>query len=110
VRRAKAALEPELEGMEAWIAKIKGFYFFGLFEGETGQQAPWFLRPSITFPIAFVIVGAAFYISFISGAITERGSQKTDELDEIILSAITDPSAFLLAMSTMFSTSKDILF
>ena len=78
---------PELEGIEWAIAKVKSFYFFGLFEGETGERAPWFLRPSITFPIAFVIVGAAFYISYVGGAISERGAQSTDELDEIILSS-----------------------
>ena len=76
--------------MEGWIEKGKNFYFFGLFEGETGQKAPWFLRPSITFPLAFLIVGAAFYVSFMSGAITERGAQITDELDEIILSSTSD--------------------
>ena len=79
--------EPELEGIEWLIAKVKSFYCFGLFEGETGERAPWFLRPSITFPIAFVIVGAAFYVSYIGGAISERGAQSTDELDEIILSS-----------------------
>ena len=66
--------------------QAKNFYFYGLFEGETGERPPWFLRPSITFPIAFAIVGAAFYVSFVGGAISERGLQKTDELDEIILS------------------------
>ncbi|CAB9516713.1 FK506-binding protein 1 [Seminavis robusta] len=109
VRRAQMALEPELEGLEGWIAKAKNFYFFGLFEGETGQQAPWFLRPSITFPIAFLVVGAAFYISYASGAITERGAQVTDELDEIILSsAASDPAGFLLAMTSLVSNSIEI--
>jgi hypothetical protein len=83
--QAKAGVEQK-EGLEGFIEKAKNFYFFGFFEGETGQQAPWFLRPSITFPIAFLIVGAAFYISFISGAISERGASSVDELDEIILS------------------------
>ena len=78
---------PELEGWEWAVAKVKSFYFFGLFEGETGERAPWFLRPSITFPIAFAVVGAAFYISYVGGAISERGAQSTDELDEIILSS-----------------------
>lgn len=85
IRQAAAASEPQLDGVEWAVAKIKSFYFFGLFEGETGQQAPWFLRPSITFPLAFAIVGVAFYVSFASGAITERGAQRTDELDDIIL-------------------------
>ena len=68
------------------IEKAKGFYFFGFFEGETGEQAPWILRPSITFPIAFAIVGAAFYVAFAFGGIRERGTQVKDELDDIILS------------------------
>jgi hypothetical protein len=98
-----------LEGVEAWIAKAKSFYFFGLFEGETGQQAPWFLRPSITFPLAFLIVGATFYVSYSVGGITERGAQITDELDEIILSSTTgavidDPTGFM-AMATLVSDS-----
>jgi len=83
-RQASKAGEKELEGLEGIIAKVKGFYFFGLFEGETGQQAPWFLRPSITFPIAFAVVGAAFYVSFIGGAIYERGVPVQDELDEFV--------------------------
>ena len=48
----------------------------------------WFLRPSITFPLAFLIVGAAFFVQFSVGGIKERGAQVTDELDEIILSAL----------------------
>jgi hypothetical protein len=82
----KALQGPAKEGLEGFLEKAKNFYFFGFFEGETGQQAPWFLRPSITFPLAFLIVGAAFYISYISGAISERGASSVDELDEIILS------------------------
>ena len=95
---AKAALGPQKEGLEGFIEKAKNFYFFGFFEGETGQQAPWFLRPSITFPLAFVVVGAAFYISYVSGAISERGASVTDELDEIILSSLDQAGVFLLAM------------
>jgi FKBP-type peptidyl-prolyl cis-trans isomerase len=85
VRQALAAQTPELTGWDWAKAKLQSFYFFGLFEGETGQQAPWFLRPSITFPLAFLIVGLTFYVSFVSGAISERGAQTTDELDDIIL-------------------------
>ena len=93
------AMEPEKEGFEGLIEKAKNFYFFGFFEGETGEQAPWFLRPSITFPLAFLIVGAAFYVSFISGAISERGASVTDELDEIVLSfASPSTSSALIAM------------
>ena len=99
---AKQALkgnEPQAEGLELWIQKAKNFYFFGLFEGETGERPPWFLRPSITFPLAFVIVGAAFYVSYIGGAISERGAPVTDELDEIILSSRSPLGASLLAVA-----------
>lgn len=99
----KAMEGPESEGLEAFIEKAKNFYFFGFFEGETGQKAPWFLRPSITFPIAFAIVGAAFYISFISGAISERGAAVTDELDEIILSMSTAGSSSSALMAMMMA-------
>lgn len=78
---------PGKEGLEAWLDKVRNFYFFGFFEGETGEKAPWILRPSITFPIAFAIVGAAFYVSVLSGAISERGAASVDELDEIVLSS-----------------------
>jgi hypothetical protein len=84
----KALDGPAKEGFEGFIEKAKNFYFFGFFEGETGERAPWFLRPSITFPIAFGVVGAAFYISVVSGAISEKGAQVQDELDEIILSMV----------------------
>lgn len=86
-RQAAKPAGPELEGLEMWIEKAKKFYFFGLFEGETGEKAPWFLRPSITFPLAFLIVGAAFWVSYIGGAINVRGAQNKDELDEIVLSS-----------------------
>jgi len=86
----------EKEGIEGWIETAKGWYFFGFFEGETGEEAPWILRPSITFPIAFAIVGAAFAVSFVGGAISERGVQSTDELDDLILTMNTNPTAALL--------------
>lgn len=76
-------------------------YFFGLFEGETGEKAPWFLRPSITFPLAFLIVGAAFFVQFSVGGIKERGAQVTDELDEIILSAVSPEARAVLTLAAL---------
>ena len=102
---------PEKEGLEGWIEKAKNFYFFGLFEGETGKQAPWFLRPSITFPIAFAIVGAAFWVSYATGSLFERGASVTDELDEFILDSSlptgASPStllAMMMVMTNIFSS------
>lgn len=98
--RDKALNAPEeKEGIEGWIDKIKGSYFFGLFEGETGQEAPWYLKPSITFPIAFLVVGVAFWASLAGGAISERGMPSTDELDEIIISSDMLRTSIAMAMN-----------
>lgn len=80
---------PEKEGLEGWIETVKNYYFFGFFEGETGEEAPWYLKPSITFPIAFAIVGAAFYVSLLTGAISEKGAQSIDELDVIVTNLVS---------------------
>lgn len=97
--KEKAMNAPEEKEGLAWaIDKVKSSYFFGLFEGETGQEAPWYLKPSITFPIAFLVVGLAFYVSLVGGAISERGMPSTDELDEIILSFNTIQAAITVAM------------
>lgn len=99
---AKGSVEEE-EGFAGFLQKAKNFYFFGLFEGETGERPPWFLRPSITFPLAFVVVGATFYVTFLGGGITERGAQTTDELDEIILSsnAVAQLAVHALSMAPL---------
>jgi|EP01082_Thalassiosira_pseudonana_P001299 hypothetical protein len=100
--RDKAVNAPEEKEGVAWaIDKIKGSYFFGLFEGETGQEAPWYLKPSITFPIAFAVVGLAFWASLAGGAISERGMPSTDELDEIIISSTFVENAITMAASNM---------
>jgi hypothetical protein len=57
------------------------------------------LKPSITFPLAFLVVGIAFYVSLAGGAISERGMPTTDELDEIILSSNTIQAAIALAFN-----------
>lgn len=100
-RQAARSKEPEKEGLEGLLEKAKSFYFYGLFEGETGQRAPWFLRPSITFPIAFVIVGAAFYVALVNGAISERGVPVTDELDEIILSSTATSNLVVATLTSL---------
>ena len=83
-----ALKEPDKEGLEGWIETVKNYYFFGFFEGETGEEAPWYLKPSITFPIAFSVVGFAFWVSVLSGAISEKGQQSIDELDTIVQASI----------------------
>jgi hypothetical protein len=93
-----AMKEPDKEGLEGWIETVKNYYFFGFFEGETGEEAPWYLKPSITFPIAFAVVGAAFWVSVLSGAISEKGQQSIDELDTIV-----QASLYLLSTNSISS-------
>lgn len=93
VRMANKA--PEKEGLEGWIDTVRNYYFFGFFEGETGEEAPWYLKPSITFPIAFAVVGAAFYVSLFVGAISEKGAQSVDELDVIVTTTMATMTALL---------------
>lgn len=98
--KEKAMIVPEeKEGIDWVVDKVKNSYFFGLFEGETGQEAPWYLKPSITFPIAFLVVGVAFWVSLAGGAISERGMPSTDELDEIIISSNILRTSVAMAMS-----------
>lgn len=108
-RQALRSNEKPKEGLEGFLEKAKNFYFFGLFEGETGQKAPWFLRPSITFPIAFVVVGAAFYVTLLGGGIYERGAPVTDELDELIVSNTFLQQSILLASSMMLATDHGMM-
>lgn len=110
-RQALKALEgPEREGLDGFLDRAKNFYFFGFFEGETGEKAPWILRPSITFPLAFLIVGAAFYVSYLTGSISERGASITDELDEVVLSSLISggSSGNLLAATIGASLGLDL--
>lgn len=103
-RQALRSNDVPKEGLEGFLEKAKNFYFFGLFEGETGEKAPWFLRPSITFPIAFVVVGAAFYVTLLGGGIYERGAPVRDELDELIVSSDILQQYVLLATSMLLQT------
>lgn len=35
----------DLEGLDKVRAWLQNIYIFGLFEGATGQEAPWYLKP-----------------------------------------------------------------
>lgn len=45
------------------------FYFISPFASQTGERAPWWLNPFITFSIIFLLVGIAFTIVVQSGAL-----------------------------------------
>jgi FKBP-type peptidyl-prolyl cis-trans isomerase len=62
--------EENLSDMEKAQRWFKSLYFFGFFTGETGERPPWYLTPTITFPIMFAFCAVAFYILISSGGVT----------------------------------------
>jgi hypothetical protein len=77
---------PEWEGITGQIDKVKGLYFF---EVETRQKSPWYLTPSITFPILLVVAGLLSWPSLAGGAISDSIASTTDKLDEIIAMSVS---------------------
>ncbi|KAJ1640101.1 hypothetical protein T492DRAFT_931798 [Pavlovales sp. CCMP2436] len=59
----------ELNLIEAILDRFRTAYIFGLFDSQTGEKAPWYLQPIITFPSMFAFVGAGLWIVKIAGAI-----------------------------------------
>mmetsp|Transcript_45752 Transcript_45752/g.103315 ORF Transcript_45752/g.103315 Transcript_45752/m.103315 type:complete len:296 (-) Transcript_45752:74-961(-) len=87
---AKAADREGLEGLLDWV---KSIYVFGFFDAPEGGQLPWYLRPIITFPVMFLIVGFAFWVAALSGAVTlERDPATIDNSYENMV-ALFDSAA-----------------
>lgn len=81
-RQELKAGQAEEKGLAGFIAWAKKIYVFGLFEGATGEDAPWYLRPLITFPLMIGICGVAFYaVLFLNGITTERTGGVMDDAD-----------------------------
>lgn len=80
------------QGVEAIKDFLRGIYVFGLFQGQTGQRAPWYLNPLITFPGMFAIVAAAFFIVVSSGgvSVSRPPASLTEDIDLSFISAVTD--------------------
>lgn len=71
-----------LSGSEKAQRWFKSLYFFGFFEGETGERPPWYLTPTITFPIMFVVCAAAFYVLISFGGVSiKRDLVLEDSID-----------------------------
>jgi hypothetical protein len=52
-----------------------GFGGSGFFTSQSGEKAPWYLNPNITFPIMISIVVAAFFTVISTGSVKEKGSR-----------------------------------
>lgn len=62
----------ELEGLDKVIAWVKNIYIFGLFEGETGEEAPWYLKPVRSLRPSPAILARIYFI----GKVVLLGSLK----------------------------------
>mmetsp|Transcript_34789 Transcript_34789/g.33107 ORF Transcript_34789/g.33107 Transcript_34789/m.33107 type:complete len:293 (+) Transcript_34789:146-1024(+) len=68
--------------VQIYIRRIKnislGFGGSNFFASQSGEKAPWYLNPNVTFPTMIAIVMAAFIVTFTNGSVKEKGQPKTD--------------------------------
>jgi len=68
--------------VEIYLRRLKntsfGFGGSGFFTSQSGEKAPWYLNPNITFPAMITIVLAAFITVFSNGGVKEKGASKMD--------------------------------
>ena len=74
---------------DIYLRRIKnisfGFGGSGFFTSQSGEKAPWYLNPNLTFPTMFAICVAAFVTVFFSGAVKEKG-ESTFNAEESVVS------------------------
>lgn len=68
--------------IQIYLNRIKnisfGFGGSGFFVSQSGEKAPWWLNPNITFPAMITIVLAAFITTISTGSVKEKGESKLD--------------------------------
>ena len=55
-----------------------GFGGSGFFVSQSGEKAPWYLNPNITFPAMIAILLSAFIVVVFTGSVREKGESKMD--------------------------------
>ena len=55
-----------------------GFGGSGFFVSQSGEKAPWYLNPNITFPAMIAILLSAFIVEVFTGSVREKGESKMD--------------------------------
>lgn len=67
---------------QIYLRRIKnisfGFGGSGFFTSQSGEKAPWYLNPNLTFPAMITIVLAAFITVLSTGSVKEKGASKFD--------------------------------
>ena len=68
--------------MQIYLNRLKNISFgFGgsnFFASQSGEKAPWYLNPNITFPSMIAILLGAFIVVVFSGSVREKGESKMD--------------------------------
>lgn len=68
--------------VDIYLRRLKnisfGFGGSGFFVSQSGEKAPWYLNPNLTFPAMVALVMAAFLTVFTNGGIKEKGQSKLD--------------------------------
>jgi len=68
--------------VDIYLRRLKnisfGFGGSGFFVSQSGEKAPWYLNPNLTFPAMVALVVAAFVTVFSNGGIKEKGQSKLD--------------------------------
>lgn len=61
--------EQQVNLVGAILERFRTAYIFGLFDSQTGEKAPWYLNPLITFPGMFAFVGLGLILVKLTGAV-----------------------------------------
>lgn len=67
---------------DIYLRRIKNISFgFGgsnFFASQSGEKAPWYLNPNLTFPAMITIVLSAFITVLSTGSVREKGANMRD--------------------------------
>jgi FK506-binding protein 1 len=80
----EARKEDKYQGniFQIYLRRLKnisfGFGGVGFFTSQSGEKAPWYLNPNITFPFMITIVVAAFFTVLTTGSVKEKGAASID--------------------------------
>ena len=71
-----------------------GFGGSNFFASQSGEKAPWYLNPNITFPSMIAILLGAFIVVLFSGSVREKGGGDIDlEIAQILSDALQNVMA-----------------
>lgn len=76
--------EDKYEGgiVQIYLKRLKnisfGFGGSGFFTSQSGERAPWYLNPNLTFPAMITIVVAAFFTVISTGSVRQKGEPNID--------------------------------